>query len=158
MGGRAGMSYIEEIRAKVGHMPLILVGAGILILNESDQLLMLLRTDNDSWGVPGGMMEPGETTEETARRETFEETGLQVNQVSFWGVFSGPEYYYRYPNGDEVYNVSIIYTAEGISGEVLIDPVEHSRMAYFPLDRLPEPISPAIKPVLELFRKSRLGI
>jgi 8-oxo-dGTP pyrophosphatase MutT (NUDIX family) len=152
------MNYIEDLRAKVGHMPLILVGAAVLILNHHGELLMLLRTDNGSWGVPGGMMEPGEKAEETARRETFEETGLQLGKLTFFGVFSGPEYYYRYPNGDEVYNVSIIYLASETHGDISIDPAEHSRMAYFPLNALPEVISPAIKPVLEIFIKSRLGI
>jgi len=152
------MSYIEDIRALVGHAPLILVGAAVLILNDAGELLMLLRTDNQSWGVPGGMMEPGERPEETARRETREETGLTPGELTFFGVFSGPEYFYRYPNGDEVYNVSIIYTAQDVKGAVSVDPAEHSRMAFFPLDHLPEPLAPAIKPVLDIFIKARPGI
>ena len=52
--------YIRQLRQKIGHDPLIIPGATVLIFNEQGELLMLLRTDNGCWGVPGGAMEPGE--------------------------------------------------------------------------------------------------
>ena len=53
--------------------------------------------------------------EETAKRELFEETNLQVGEMKFFGIFSGKELYYRYPSGDEVYNVSIVYITHNIT-------------------------------------------
>src|SRR6266516_240489 len=98
---RINMEYINSLRKHVGQKPLLMVGATILVLNEQNQLLMMKRLESGNWGVPGGTMELGETTEETAKRELFEETNLQVGEMKLFGVFSGPELYYRYPSGDE---------------------------------------------------------
>lgn len=149
------MDYIHDMRQKIGHDPLILAGAAVLILNEQGELLMLLRTDNGCWGVPGGSMEPGERLEETAARETLEECGLHVRGLALLGVFSGPEIAYRYPNGDMTYNVTAAYVAHEASGEIALNLAEHTRWEYFPLERLPEAISPPIKVILEKFKASR---
>lgn len=147
------MNYIQELRSKVGNIPLIMVGASLLALNSKGELLLMRRTDNDCWGIPGGAMEPGEHIEETARRETFEETGMEVGKIQLFDVFSGPELYYRYPNGAEVYNVSVVYISNDLSGSVMLDPSEHSDMGYFPLDNLPELISPPIQPILKAIQE-----
>lgn len=115
---------------------------------------MLLRTDNRCWGIPGGAMEPGEKFEDTTRRETREETGLEVQSMRLFHVFSGPELYYRYPNGAEVYNVSVVYLADALRGSIAVDPAEHCRYGYFPLDSLPDPISPPVRPVLQMLKES----
>ncbi len=151
------MNYIQELRSKVGNIPLIMVGASMLAINSTGELLMIRRTDNNCWGIPGGAMEPGEQLEETARRETREETGLEVGKMKLFEVFSGPELYYRYPNGAEVYNVSVVYISNDLSGYVMLDPSEHSEMGYFPPNNLPELTSPPIKPILkEFWKKQRM--
>ena len=143
--------YIRQLRQKIGHDPLIIPGATVLIFNEQGELLMLLRTDNGCWGVPGGAMEPGERLEETAARETIEETGLHIDGLSLFDVFSGPELYYEYPNGDITYNVSVVYTTCQVSGEIRVNPEEHSEWRYFALQRLPEKVSPTIKAILKKY-------
>jgi ADP-ribose pyrophosphatase YjhB (NUDIX family) len=148
------MNYMQELRQLVGSRPLIMVGAAVLVLNAQDELLMLRRTDNACWGIPGGALELGERLEETARRETREETGLEVGEMQLFNVFSGPDLHYRYPNGAEVHNVSAVYITRDIHGEVNIDLAEHSEMEYFSLDKLPEPVSPPIRTVLASFRAS----
>ena len=82
-------------------------------------------------------MELGETTEETARRELFEETGLTAKIMQFLGVLSGKEVYFRYPNGDEIFNVIHLYQAHHVSGELKLDH-EGSKLQYFPVDKLPK--------------------
>jgi hypothetical protein len=69
-----------------------------------------------------------------------------------FGVFSGPELYYRYPNGDEVYNVTIMYTSRDWRGEVRLNH-EHSEWKWFPASDIPEDVSPPIKPILEEFKR-----
>ncbi len=110
---------------------------------------MIKRSDNGSWGVPGGAMELGESTEETARRELLEETGLKVDELLLFGVFSGKELYYRYPSGEEVYNVSIVYLAHVIEEPIHLLDGEHCASQYFDLADLPENVSLPIKPILK---------
>ena len=146
------MDYVKKMRTWIGHEPLLLVGAAVLILQEG-KLLMLRRTDNHAWGLPGGALEPGERLQETAHRETLEETGLETGTLTLFDIFSGPELYYRYPNGDEVFNVSVVYLAEDVQGELRLNPEEHSEYRHFELKELPQDISPPIKIVLECLTK-----
>ena len=144
------MDYIKEIRALVGSRPLILPGVAILIFDEHQKkLLMQKRTDNQLWGLTGGFMEPGEKFEETAKRETFEELGIAVSNLSFVSIFSGEEFYYKYPNGDEVYSVIAVYSASYQSESFVLDQNEVSEVKYFPIDELPDHINPNHKSVLK---------
>ena len=150
------MIYINTLRKQIGNQPLIMVGSAVLVLDNQNRLLMMKRSDNGNWGVPGGAMELGETTEETARRELFEEAGLEVGELKLFGVFSGKELYYRYPSGEEVYNVSIVYLANGGNGIIKLSDGEHNDFRYFDIARLPENISPPIKPILKKLMETRL--
>ncbi|PUA39476.1 hypothetical protein C8Z91_08600 [Paenibacillus elgii] len=67
----------------------------------------------------GGGVEIGEEVEETAKRELWEETGLKANDLELLGVFSGEDRLYTYPNGDEVYTISIVYVCRDFSGDLL---------------------------------------
>ena len=145
------MGYIDDLRQLIGHRPIIMVGATVLVFNQNGKLMLIRRTDNKLWGIPGGAMEPGETLEETARRETYEEIGLNPGHLSLFGVFSGPEYYYRYPNGDEVYNVSAVYIADQVGGKVSLNLAEHTEMRHFNLSALPTDISPTILPIIKKY-------
>jgi 8-oxo-dGTP pyrophosphatase MutT (NUDIX family) len=147
------MDYILQLRQYIGHRPILMVGAAILVLDEQGRLLLMKRSDSGCWGPPGGATEPGEVVEEAAKRETLEETNLEVGKMTLFGVFSGPELYYKYPNGDEVYNVTIVYIANDWRGEVRLNH-EHTEWQWFRVDEIPEDLSPPIKPVIEKFRNS----
>ncbi|MGH1553760.1 NUDIX domain-containing protein [Streptomyces sp. L7] len=88
-----------------------LPGALVALVGDAGKILLTRRTDTGEWSLPGGHMEPGETITDTARREVREEIGLVVEDLTLLGVFSGPEFYYRYPNGDEIYKVTMVYSA-----------------------------------------------
>jgi len=150
------MNYINSLRQYVGNQPLIMVGSTVIVLDAQNRLLMMKRSDSGNWGVPGGAMELGETTEETARRELLEETGLEAGELMLFGVFSGKELYYRYPRGEEVYNVSIVYLAQDVLGTVKLSDGEHYDFQYFDLASLPEKISPPIKPILKKLMETYL--
>ena len=145
------MDYILQLRQYIGHRPILLVGAAVLVLDEKNRLLMMKRSDIKCWGIPGGGMEPGELIEDVAKREALEETNLEIGEMSLFGVFSGPELYYKYPNGDEVYNVSIVYMPRDWCGEIKLNH-EHTEWKWFAASDIPEDISPPIKPVIEQFK------
>ncbi len=147
------MDYLLHLRQFIGHAPILMVGAAILVVDNEDRLLLLKRSDSNCWGLPGGAMEPGEAVESAAKRETREEAGLEVGEMSLFGVFSGPELYYKYPNGDEVYNVTIVYLSRDWRGEVALNE-EHTQWDWFAVDEIPEDLSPPIKPVIEQFKRA----
>jgi len=60
------------------------VAADAIVLNAQAEILLIKRRDNDMWAIPGGMMEPGEFPEASAKRELREETGLRVSHPSFY--------------------------------------------------------------------------
>ncbi|MET3726952.1 8-oxo-dGTP pyrophosphatase MutT (NUDIX family) [Fictibacillus halophilus] len=142
------MGYIHELRKVVGTRPLIMVGACVLLLNDKNELLLQLRTDNHMWGLAGGSIEPGEGLEETAKRELFEETGLTANEISLFNIFSGPEFYYQYPHGDEVYNVVSAYVCRNYEGVLMPDEKETSALQFFPLHKLPPNMNPVDIPIV----------
>lgn len=145
------MSYIMSLRKKVGADPLIMVGACVLIFNNRKQLLMQLRKDNRCWGLAGGSMELGESLEDVAKREMFEETGLKANHLELLSVFSGKDFYYQYPHGDEVYNVVTAFICRDYDGTIKIDDSEAIDIQFFDLIKRPNNISPPDKLVIEKF-------
>lgn len=143
------IDYMNELRQFVGKRPLIMVGAALLVLNQGNQLLMMKRTDNKCWGIPGGAMELGEDLEGTVKRETREEIGIDLNELELFGVYSGKDMYYKYPNGVEVFNVSVVYLTRNIRELIEVNLREHSEYRYFDIHNLPAEISPPIKSILK---------
>lgn len=83
--------YISYIRSKVGHDKVLLTFAGGILSDDEGRVLLQLRGDKKTWAIPGGSMELGESTLDTAKREFFEETGIQVEAVRFLNVYSNFE-------------------------------------------------------------------
>ncbi|MBN1777313.1 MAG: NUDIX hydrolase [Clostridiales bacterium] len=136
--------YIASIRAKIGHDRLLLVGAGVFV-HRDGRLLLQRRRDDGSWGDHGGCLEIGETPEETARRELYEETGLTAGNLEFLGVYSGKDFYHTYPNGDQVYLVGHFYLCEDFSGTPVAQTDETTDLQWFALDDLPANIMPIVR-------------
>jgi 8-oxo-dGTP pyrophosphatase MutT (NUDIX family) len=149
------MEYMLELRRLVGHRPLFMIGTATLIVDDDNRVLMMKRSDDGSWGLPGGGLELGEILEGGARREVREETGLELEEMNLFGVFSGPELFYRYPNRDEIYGVMIVYLAHGWHGIVRLNE-EHTEWCWFTAAGIPEKINPLIIPVMEKFKHGDL--
>lgn len=137
--------YIMNLRKIVGHRPLLQVGAGIIVEDPEGRVLLQLRADNHCWGYCGGSLELDEGAEDAARRELFEETGLIAEELELFGVFSGPDYHYVYPNGDEVSNVDIVFLCRKYRGCLKCQEEEVEQLRFFPADALPEKLSPPIR-------------
>ncbi|MGP7818393.1 NUDIX hydrolase [Niallia sp. 01092] len=133
------MDYIKQLRKLIGKMPVILVGSVVIILDEKKRILLQQRTHpHGVWGLPGGLMEPGESTEETAIREVYEETGLKVSGLQLLQVYSGKQYYTVAANGDPFYSVTAAYYTNTYSGSLQLNKEEAIDLTYFAQDELPE--------------------
>ncbi|WP_010676605.1 NUDIX hydrolase [Bacillus timonensis] len=149
------MGYIEDLRKIVGSRPLNLVGTAVGVLNQKGEILLQQRL-NGVWGVPGGFLELGESTEDAGRREVLEETGLQIGKLELVGVFSGKEHFVTLPNGDEFYPITIAYvTKEILGGELEVNKEEGLDAQFFGLYQLPENINPLIPNVLHTYLQTR---
>lgn len=148
--------YIMDLRKLVGHRPLLQVGASVIVENEHGEVLLQKRADNHCWGYAGGSVELNEVVEDAAKRELFEETGLIAREMELFGVFSGPDTHYVYPNGDEVSNVDIVYLCKSYSGTLKCQESEVEDLCFFPADALPVPLSPPIRKPLLRWAESKL--
>jgi ADP-ribose pyrophosphatase YjhB (NUDIX family) len=121
----------------VGQSKIIMVVAGAFVFDQENRLLLQKRTDNGQWGLPGGFMELGETVQDTARREVFEETGLQLGKLELFGVYSGTNFEKTFANGDQVSLVLHIFVCHEFSGDLLQANAESLENQFFSLDELP---------------------
>ena len=131
------MGYIMDLRKPIGHDPLIGVGATTLVFNDKNELLLNLRTDTNTWGIPGGSMELYETIEETAVRELKEETGICAEEIQLVTVLSGKDFYFEYPNGDKMCTVIILFKVLHYNGTLKVSDNESKALEFFPLTNLP---------------------
>lgn len=138
------MGCIKELRKIVGNTPLILVRPSVVIMNTYGEILLVQYRDK-TWGIPGGLMELGESAEDCAKREIREELGLELKSLNLFGVFSGKELFTKLRNGDEYYNVVIGYICTEYDGELQPDGVEVCEAGFFKTTQLPEGINPLVK-------------
>ena len=147
--------YIRTIRKKVGHDPVLQCGASVILVAPDGRILLQLRRDCDMWGYHGGSVELDERVEAAAERELYEETGLRAVSLELFGVFSGPEMHFVYPNGDEVSNVDTVFVCRSYTGVVKMQESEVSSLQFFAPDEIPEniflPNRPALRKYLRTF-------
>ena len=146
------VDYVRELRAIVGHRPPVVAGAAILILDRAGKVLLHRRSDDGLWSLPGGALEPGESLEEAARREAAEETGLTLGELTLVDVFSGPEFFHEYPNGDQAFVVGAAFAARDVPGTPVVDGREVTDVRFFPLDALPDDLVGVSRLILERCR------
>ncbi|EMA6341506.1 NUDIX hydrolase [Bacillus cytotoxicus] len=148
------MGYVEELRKIVGHRPLILVGAVVLVINKKGEVLLQQRTEPyGKWGLPGGLMELGESPEETAYREVYEETGIHVKNLRLIHVFSGANYFTKLANGDEFQSVTTAYYTDEYEGNFNMNTAEAVQLAFFPIRELPDYMVGSHKKIIETYEK-----
>ncbi|SHI21077.1 NUDIX domain-containing protein [Sporanaerobacter acetigenes DSM 13106] len=88
----------------------------------------------------GRITELGEALEDTAIRETKEETGLDIKDLSLLGTTSGRKCYIQLPNLDKAYFITIGYITKNFSGELKSDNLETKELRFFGCEDLPDNI------------------
>jgi ADP-ribose pyrophosphatase YjhB (NUDIX family) len=91
--------------------------ANVVVTNEAGEILLIRRSDNGNWALPGGAMDLGESLPATAVRETAEETGIDVEIVGLVGIFTDPRHVILYTsNGEARQEFSVVFAARPIGG------------------------------------------
>ncbi|WP_433375114.1 NUDIX hydrolase [Actinoplanes sp. CA-142083] len=91
--------------------------ANVVVVNNDGEILIVRRSDNGNWALPGGAMDIGESLPDAAVRETAEETGINVEITGLVGIFTDPRHVILYTSNGEVrQEFSVVFTARPISG------------------------------------------
>jgi ADP-ribose pyrophosphatase YjhB (NUDIX family) len=115
--------------------PNSLVVAVSAVVIDADRLLVIRRTDNGLWSLPGGGMEPGETVSGAVFREVHEETGYDVKPTRLVGVFSSPAHVIAYDDGEVRQAFSLCFDCALIAGTARTSS-ESSAVEWIPLTEL----------------------
>jgi ADP-ribose pyrophosphatase YjhB (NUDIX family) len=111
----ARTEYYDDPRAPKANS--VVVAVTVFVLDERDRVLLIRRTDNALWAIPGGAQDIGESIAETAVRETSEESGIDVEVVGLVGIYSDPKHVVAYSDGEVRQQFSICFRARPIGGE-----------------------------------------
>ncbi|GAA2517389.1 NUDIX hydrolase [Winogradskya humida] len=127
--------YLKSLRSVVGTRLLFLPGVTAVVFDDAGRVLLGRRSDDGSWGLIAGVMDPGEQPAETVVREVFEETAVHVVPERITGVFTQPPN--TYPNGDRTEYVDISFRCRAVGGEARVNDDESLEVGWFALDELP---------------------
>ncbi len=108
------------------------LAVNVAVIHEN-KILLTQREDFETWILPSGGVEEGESLAQAALRETKEETGLDVELTRLVGVYS------RLGSFSPGY--MILFAARPIGGEIKCQPGETIAVEWFDFDRLPSPLS-----------------
>ncbi|WP_440118915.1 NUDIX domain-containing protein [Paenibacillus sp. QZ-Y1] len=97
----------------------IVVKAAVRAENEKGELLLIQHAEHGHWRVPAGQMRPGESIEDTAHRELWEETGWTTDRMTLEGLHSGPDLRHLHASGDEDYFVIAMFRARIIQDRLV---------------------------------------
>ncbi|MGY1871992.1 NUDIX hydrolase [Nocardia gipuzkoensis] len=95
----------------------IKVAVSAFVQDAHGRILMIHRTDNDLYSIPGGGLEAGETVTEAVVREVYEETGIDVHVTSLIGIYSNPDHVIAYDDGEVRQEFSICFRADPLGGQ-----------------------------------------
>jgi 8-oxo-dGTP pyrophosphatase MutT (NUDIX family) len=95
----------------------IVVAAVAFVRDHEGRVLLVQRSDNGLWALPGGGMDIGETVAQTAERETLEETGYRVRVTHLIGVYSDPGHVMAYDDGEVRQQFALSFRAELVDGQ-----------------------------------------
>jgi 8-oxo-dGTP diphosphatase len=123
------------------------VGLGVIIIKD-DKVLMGQRLNthgSGSWSFPGGHLEFGESYEDCAHRETFEEAGIKIKNLSFVTATND------YMQSENKHYITVYILAEYASGDVTNkEPDKLSGWDWFTWDNFPNPLFLPIQNLLKL--------
>lgn len=133
----------------------IVAAVSAIVTDEHNRLLLIRRTDNNYWSIPGGGVNPGESVREAAAREVKEETGIDCQVTGLVGIYSDPNHVAAYDDGEVRQEFSICFTTR-ITGGSLRTSSESSEVRFVPFDAISDlSIHPSIRLRIQHYLETR---
>ncbi|MEI2649786.1 MAG: NUDIX domain-containing protein [Dermatophilaceae bacterium] len=129
----ARVDYIDDPNAPAVNSVVPSVVA--IVQDEQGKVLLIHKTDNDKWALPGGGHDPGESISTTVIREVKEETGYDVEVVALTGIYTNPNHVMAYDDGEVRQQFSIAFRAKLIGGAARTS-TESKEVAWMSVDEL----------------------
>ncbi|WP_433297457.1 NUDIX hydrolase [Actinoplanes sp. CA-030573] len=107
----------------------------VVVRDNQGRVLLIQRTDNGLWALPGGAQDIGESVSQAAIREVEEETGVRVELLGVSGIYSDPGHVIAYDDGEVRQEFSICFRGRPVGGTVRLSD-ESSRVEWVPADTL----------------------
>jgi ADP-ribose pyrophosphatase YjhB (NUDIX family) len=99
----------------------IVPSVNVAVTNDAGELLLIRRSDNDNWALPGGGVDIGESLAQAAVRETREESGIECQVTGLSGIYTDPQHVILYTSNGEVrQEFSIVLTARDTGGRLMV--------------------------------------
>ena len=140
--------YIKKVRKVIGHDPMLLPHAVVIVFDKDNKVLVETRADDGYLDFPGGNVEIAEEVKNTAKRELFEETGLIADELELFDIYSGEITKYTYFNQDVIYGVDVVYLCKKYHGELKMDPKEVKELRFMDINDINGPLSPRNKQII----------
>ena len=131
-------SYLGQLRAAVGNRMLITPGASAVIQDDNGQILLIQRSDNLEWAIPGGSMELGYSVYDTLVREVREETGLEVISATLFAIYSEPRFVFTNAFGGEHQPIHFAFRVDEWKGSLVTEPGECVDARFWAANQMPD--------------------
>lgn len=96
----------------------IVPSVNVAVTNDAGEVLLIRRSDNGNWALPGGAVDLGESLTHAAVRETLEESGIECEITGVSGIYTDPGHVILYTSNGEVrQEFSIVLTARAAGGQ-----------------------------------------
>ena len=129
------IDFYDDPRAPAANS--LVPSVNVVVVNDEGAILLIRRTDNGNWAVPGGAVDLGESVAQAGVRETREETGIGCEITGIVGIYSDPRHVILYTSNGEVrQEFSIVLTARLIGGHPTPSS-ESSEVRWVPLAEIP---------------------
>lgn len=122
------IDYYDDPQAPAANS--LVPSVNVVVTDDAGRVLMIRRTDNENWAIPGGAIDLGESLPDAAIRETVEETGITCEITGILGTYTDPKHVILYTSdGEARQEFSIVLTGRPLSGEPT--PSDESREVHW---------------------------
>lgn len=139
----ARIDYIDDPNAPAANSVVPSVTA--VVEDDQGRILLIHKTDNNLWALPGGGHDIGESIADTVIREVSEETGYEVRVTGLVGTYTNPGHVMAYDDGEVRQQFSLCFKAQLLGGEARTSSESKAVEWLAPGDLLDLPMHPSMR-------------